>query len=44
VLPLARVAALREQPAELVQGRRRRAQDPVRVVVDEPDAAQYFEK
>jgi len=44
VRPLARVAALGEEAAELVEGRRRRAQDPVRVVVDERDAVQYFEK
>jgi hypothetical protein len=43
VRPLARVGALREQPAELVE-RRRRPQDPVRVVVDERDLAQYFRK
>ena len=42
--PLARVGALREEAAELVERRRRPAQDPVRVVVDEPDRAQYFEK
>jgi len=36
--PLARVGALGEEPAELVQRRRVRAQDPVRVVVDERDA------
>jgi hypothetical protein len=44
VRPLARILALREQPAELVERRRRRAQDAVRVVVDEPDAVQYFSK
>ena len=44
VRPLARVAALGEEAAELVEGRRRRAQDPVRVVVDERDAVQCFEK
>ena len=44
VRPLARIGALREEPAELVERRRRRAQDPVRVVVDEADRAQYFEK
>ena len=43
VRPLARVGALRKQPAELVD-RRPRAQDPVRVVVDELDVTQYFEK
>jgi hypothetical protein len=40
---LARIRALREEPAELVEARPR-AQDAVRVVVDEPDAVQYFEK
>jgi hypothetical protein len=43
VRPLARVRALREEAAELVE-RRLRAEDPVRVVVDEPDLRQYFEK
>jgi hypothetical protein len=43
VRPLARVGALREEAAELVQ-RRLLAQDAVRVVVDERDAAQYFKK
>jgi hypothetical protein len=43
VPPLARVGALREQPAELVE-RRPLAEDPVGVVVDEADRAQYFEK
>jgi len=38
VRPLARVGRLREEAAELVEGRRRRAQDPVRVMVDERDA------
>jgi len=38
VRPLARVGRLGEEPAELVEGRRRRAQDPVRVMVDERDA------
>jgi hypothetical protein len=42
--PLARVGVFEEQAAELVQRRRRRAQDAVRVVVDVPDAAQYFSK
>ena len=42
--PLARVAALGEQTPELVQRARRLAQDPVRVLVDERDAAQYFSK
>jgi hypothetical protein len=44
VRPLARVEALGEEAAELVERRRRRTQDPVRVVVDEADAAQYFKK
>jgi hypothetical protein len=44
VRPLAPVRALGEQAAELVERLRRRAQDPVRVVVDVPDAAQYFSK
>ncbi len=43
VRPLARIGALGEQPAELVE-RRPRAQDPVRVVVDELDPGQYFKK
>jgi hypothetical protein len=43
VRPLARVGALREESAELVE-RRPRAQDPVRVMIDETNAAQYFEK
>ena len=43
VRPLARVGALREQAAELVE-RRTDTDDPVRVVVDETDGAQYFEK
>ena len=38
VRPLARVGALGEEPAELVEARRVRAQDPVRVLVDEADA------
>jgi hypothetical protein len=42
--PLAGVAALGEQPAELVQARRRRAEDPVRVMVDERQLVQYFSK
>ena len=44
VRPLAGVAALREQAAELVEPARRRAQDAVRVLVDERDGAQYFSK
>src|SRR4029077_14567368 len=43
VRPLARVLALGEQPAECVEGLRGR-DDPVRVVVDERDLAQYFSK
>jgi hypothetical protein len=44
VRPLARVVALGEQAAELVERARRLAQDAVRVMVDEPDRAQYFSK
>jgi len=40
VRPLPRVGALGEEPAELVEARRRRAQDSVRMVVDERDPAQ----
>ena len=43
VRPLARVVALGEQPPERVEGLRGR-DDPVRVVVDERDLAQYFSK
>jgi len=43
VRPLARVGALGEEAAELVEARPR-AQDAVRVVVDERNAVQYFEK
>jgi len=39
VRPLARIRALREEPAELVEARRRAREDPVRVVVDEADRA-----
>jgi hypothetical protein len=42
--PLARVGALGEQAAELVEVGGRRAEDPVGVVVDVTDAAQYFAK
>jgi hypothetical protein len=42
--PLPRVGALREQAAELVQAGRRRAQDPVRVMVDRRRLGQYFSK
>jgi hypothetical protein len=44
VRPLARVRALGEEPAKLVEARGRRTQDAVRVVVDERDPAQYFSK
>ena len=44
VRPLAWVGALREQAAELIQRAARRAEDPVRVMVDVPEAAQYFAK
>jgi hypothetical protein len=44
VRPLPWVGALREQAAELIERGRRRAKDPVRMVVDVPDAAQYFSK
>jgi len=44
VRPLARVRTLGEEPAKLVEVRRRRTQDAVRVVVDERDPAQYFSK
>jgi hypothetical protein len=44
VRPLTWVGALGEQPAELVQRPRRLAQNPVRVMVDEPDRAQYLRK
>ena len=43
VRPLPRVRALREEPAELVE-RRLAAQDAVRMVIDELDRVQYFEK
>jgi hypothetical protein len=44
VRPLSRVGALGEQPAEVVERIRVRAQDPVRVVIDERDLVQYFSK
>jgi hypothetical protein len=44
VRPLARIGALGEEAAKLVQRPRRRAQDPMSVLVDEADRAQYFEK
>jgi hypothetical protein len=44
VRPLARIRALGEESAELVEALRPAAQDPVRVVVDQRDAAQYFRK
>jgi hypothetical protein len=43
VPPLARIGALREQAAKLVE-RGPAADDAVRVVIDERDAAQYLEK
>ena len=43
VQPLPRVRALREEPAKLVE-RRLTAQDAVRVVIDQFDRVQYFEK
>jgi hypothetical protein len=43
VRPLARVRALREEAAKLVE-RRRRLDNAVRVVVDERDLVQYLEK
>jgi hypothetical protein len=44
VRPLARIGALREEAAKLVQRRGRLTQEPVRMVVDETDRVQYFEK
>jgi hypothetical protein len=44
VRPLARIGALREQGPELVEVGGLRAEDPVGVVVDMTDAAQYFAK
>jgi len=44
VWPLAGIGALGEEATELVEGRRGRAQDPVRVMVDERDRTQYFSK
>ena len=41
--PLPRDRALREEPAKLVE-RRLTAQDAVRVVIDQFDRVQYFEK
>jgi len=41
--PLPRVRALREEPAELVE-RRLAPEDAVRVLVDQFDRVQYFEK
>ncbi len=43
VWPLPWVRALREEPAKLVE-RRFTAQDAVRVMVDQFDRVQYFEK
>jgi hypothetical protein len=42
--PLSRVGALGEEPAEVVERARVRAQDPMRVVIDERDLVQYFSK
>jgi hypothetical protein len=44
VRPLAWIVALREEAAELIERAGRRAEDSVRMVVDVPDAAQYFAK
>jgi hypothetical protein len=44
VRPLARVRALGEEPPELVKARGPRGQDPVRVVIDRRELAQYFSK
>jgi hypothetical protein len=44
VRPLAPIRALGEEAPELVERCRRRGEDAVGVVVDEPDAAQYFSK
>jgi len=44
VWPLRRIGTLREEAAELVERRRRLPQDSVRVVVDEADPVQYFQK
>jgi hypothetical protein len=41
---LARIGALREQTAELVETGGSGPQHAVRVVVDEPDPVQYFSK
>jgi hypothetical protein len=42
--PLARIGTLGEQAAKLVERPRLRAQQPVRVVIDERRPAQYFSK
>ena len=44
VRPLARVGALGEEAAELVERCRQGAQETVRVLVDERSPAQYFSK
>ena len=44
VRPLVWIAALREEPAELVQARRVTGENPVRVLIDERDSVQYFKK
>jgi hypothetical protein len=44
VRPLPRVGALGEEPAELVEAGRRRAQDAVRVMIDRRCLDQYFSK
>ena len=44
VRPLARVWTLGEEAAELVERCRQGAEDAVRVLVDERNAAQYFAK
>jgi hypothetical protein len=44
VRPLARVGALGEEAPELVEALRSAAQNPVRVVVDQREAAQYLRR
>jgi hypothetical protein len=44
VPPLTWIGALAEKPSELFERRRLAAQDSVRMMVDEPDGAQYFKK
>jgi hypothetical protein len=41
---LASIGTLREEAAELVEAPGGGAQNPVRVVIDEPDPVQYFSK